>query len=275
MMYVKPSDLRFTDMCIYIDEHVYTSDFDAEKIFEYIFHIVRALALRANFFNKCSYYDDFSIFAATKIYMRLINKKQYQIKSDGTPKLKKIKSILNYIKTILYPLKVDFEQSEYYQGISLDDLVENYDYGFYNIIENSIDRIGISDFKLDLDNICTMCKEFVNTLPHKKDSVEAINIYISILLTFLNQIILDYKNKVKIENCSNFRADVQNNIFNNILDTQKYSDPVLFHLDSSMNNYIEVLCRQFKTFVLNELSESLSNCSDVEFLVYKDELDEC
>lgn len=32
----KPANLKYTDMAIYIDTHIYTNDYDEEKVYQYL-----------------------------------------------------------------------------------------------------------------------------------------------------------------------------------------------------------------------------------------------
>ena len=73
MMYTKPRDVSYTEMCIYIDEHIYSESYDENLIFEYLYHITLMLAKKNNYFNKLSDYDNFAIYGATHLFMRLID----------------------------------------------------------------------------------------------------------------------------------------------------------------------------------------------------------
>ena len=61
MIYQKPKDVTYTEMCMYIDDNVYKDNFDERLVYEYIYHIVYMLAKKAQYFKKNSYYDDFAI----------------------------------------------------------------------------------------------------------------------------------------------------------------------------------------------------------------------
>lgn len=47
--------------------------------------------------------------------MRLRNPRQFEYNDDGTPKLERVKSVLNYVRSTLYPMKVMFERDNYQQ----------------------------------------------------------------------------------------------------------------------------------------------------------------
>ena len=39
MIYKKPKGVKYTDMAIYVDKHVYEDDCDDEMIFQYLYHL--------------------------------------------------------------------------------------------------------------------------------------------------------------------------------------------------------------------------------------------
>ena len=78
--YKKPNNVTYTQMCIWIDANAYKEDCNEELLFEYLYHISRMLAYKRRFFDRADYYDDFAIFMATRIFMRLKNKKQFSEK---------------------------------------------------------------------------------------------------------------------------------------------------------------------------------------------------
>ena len=77
MTYTRPKDVTITAMCIYIDDHIYNGDYNEELVFEYLYHIVYSLSCKDKFFSRFEDYDAFALFCATKIFMRLIDKRQF------------------------------------------------------------------------------------------------------------------------------------------------------------------------------------------------------
>ena len=256
MTFTKPNNIRIVDMCIYIDNNAYTENADPNIIYEYLYHIVYSLAKKNNLFNNYSYYDDFALYCANKLYFRYTNKKQFEINEDGTPKLEKIKSVLNYIKTVLYPLKVDFEQSEYCQTISKETYAEETNYNFDNLISKTISGLHLSDFKFLMQDVGNTCKAFLSTIPYDKNSKEWINIYVSVMLTFLNYITLSNKTLDKLQN-----LHLHNNLnYEHIeqgYEKESIKQAVLYHLPDSMSTYITVLARELKNIVAKDLSDIL------------------
>ena len=259
MIFKRPPNVRIVDMCIYIDEHVYEESFNEQIIYEYLYHIFKSMALNKKLFRKHENIDTFSLYAATRVYLRLTNKKQFQYDENGNPKLKKVKSVANLIRSILYPLKVDFEQSEYYQYIKIDDTEDFISYSFNNLLYKSIDPINKCIFGMVLNDIDKIIKDFLNEIvPYEKSSALFLNIYISVLITLCRQFqlsqkvsqylkYLDKKNKLSSKHLEEAFHNLENTSIS------------LFHLDNSMHQYILILTRQVKHKLGKELTECLQS----------------
>ena len=132
-------------MCIWIDSNVYTDTCDELKLYEYLYHLANMLAHEHKYFIKYEYYDEFALYSASKLFMRLRDPRQFC--SDGSPKLTQVKSVLNYLKTVIYPYKVDFEQQFYAestQEFSIT-LTDTYELGTHISEETTVfERIEIS-----------------------------------------------------------------------------------------------------------------------------------
>ena len=255
MIYKMPPDTKYTDLCIYIDTHVYQPNHDADRIFQYIYLIATMLAQKHNLFERPQYYDEFGLFVARKVYLRLINKKQFEYNSDGTPKLGRVKSILNYLKQSLYYMKVDFEQEEYAQSLT-SDAKDVYDYNYDNVISMALDGIHLSEFDMVMHNITQTCRSFLSTIPYPKSSVTWLNIYTSVMLTLLQHFTLPKKLMAKVGREMQ-RDRLTNIVIERWFHAEKYEEPVLFHIDASLRDYIIVLTRQVKRLIARDLSEVL------------------
>lgn len=253
MTFKKPDDITYTQMCIYIDENVYNKDCDMTLIYEYLYHITYMLARHANLFKKHHYYDDFSIFVANRVYVRLTNKKQFEMNDDGTFRMEKIKSILNYLKAILYPSKVTFEQSEYCQSISKETTLDNLNFNFDTLLNRTSSNIHLSDFKFMLHDVGKTCENFLSSLPYLKTSKEWLNIYTSVMLTFLNMITLPTPVSQRIEHLAETKSLNDDHIVS-AYEKEQLRSAILFHLPDSMKDYILVLARQLKQLVAKDLS---------------------
>lgn len=262
MLYKKPDDVTYVQMAIYVDENVYNPDCTEEQdnlIFQYIYHLVYMLACKGNFFNKAQYYEDFAIYMATQVFMRLRNKKQYELKDDGTPKLKKVKSVLNYIKKTIGPRRVDFQQEFFSQTILPVD-EENYltdvHYTLANQLSQSIDEMAVVDFNVCLSDICKTAKETIKNIPYKNHKATFNNIYLSCLLTFLNSITLSRQDILRLDGLK--RGKLGNpQLVEELYVKQSEDCVILYHLDKNMTQYIDVLTRKMKHAIAKDLSMTL------------------
>ena len=264
MTYTKPSNVSYTDMCIYIADNIYTDHYKEELVFEYLYHIVLMLALKAKLFTRNCYYDSFAIFAASRIFFRLTNKKQFDLDDSGQPVMKRIKSVLNYTKKTLYYLKVDYEQREYSQSLVSDEVNTTYNYD--NVVRDSVRNLSLVEFEMTMNDIAKTCKMFLKTIPYKQSSADWMNIYTSVLLTFMNSITIRNKNLRRIDHLSSTNRLKDSNLQDMFL-VEKYEKPILFHLDETMSDYITVLTRQLRKIVAKDLSSIIhTNVSDEVFI---------
>ena len=258
MTYRKPANIKYTDMCIYIDNTVYTEDKDDNLIFEYLYHLSVMFASKYKYFKNREYLDNFGIFAATHFFMRLTNERQF-LEESNPKKLDKIKSILNYIKQIIYAIKVQFEQSEYYQSIN-DDVeicvADSTIYTYKNQIQETLDKLNKVEFNLYLEEIPNVVKEFLQNIPHIKGSNEWLNIYTSCLLTLLNSITMSNAGKRKLAVTLNSNSDPVA-MCERIYKREQEDNIILFHLDESYRNYISVLIQKLKHIIASNLSTNL------------------
>ncbi len=218
------------------------------------------LASKASLFARHQYYDSFALFAANRLYFRLTNPKQFEL-INGEPRMKKISSILNYANKVLYPIKVDFEQSEYAQTV-LSRPEEELEYNYDNVIKSSLEGVYRVEFDMVLHDIGKTCRLFLSTLPYKKNSAEWLNIYVSVMLTLLDSITLKNKNVRRIKHLESTNRLHERHL-DSMFGNEKQCEAILFHLPESMRDYITVLTRQLRRIVARDLLESIENYSQL------------
>lgn len=254
MIFKKPEGVRYVDMAMYIDEHVYEPNHDEAKIFEYLYHLFYILAVKKCYFKVNSDYDNYALFGAEAVYIRLTNKKQFL--PDGDPhKLKKIKSCLNYIKRVLFALKVDYQNSEFREVISgyitqdksTDDIKKMLEDKASN---NYCDQLEV-EVTYYLNRITRTIKTYLKDIPFSADKLLMKNIYMSCILTFLNSITWSNANKAKVDFRVNKNLSVTDTV--NKIYEQESEDVILYHLDQSMRTYIKVLVNRIKALVAKDL----------------------
>lgn len=250
MTYYKPKDLSYSDLCIWCDKNAYEPDCDINKLYEYLYLIAVMLAKHHKFFKHSYLYDRFGLYIATRMYLRLFNPKQYELKEDGTPKMVKLKSVLNYMRAMLFGAKCDFEQLEYTQILSKE--VEDSDVGIISdidtTIQDSLNDIESCEFSIYLQTLPSTVKKFIDKLSFKFNKVELNNIYLSCILTLLSHITINNKDKKRLLKTRNVELSQLEYLYK--LESSK---PVLFHLDDSLAPLINVLVNELKQLIAKEL----------------------
>ena len=127
----KPSKMKYTDLCIYIDKTIYNRDennnptslrtLSSEEevnVYNYLCNLIVALSHTKKLFPKWEQYEEFSYSYATDVFIRLTSKDQDF--SCEAKRLKPIKSILNYVKNTIYFAAVTYRNATYDQLITAD-----------------------------------------------------------------------------------------------------------------------------------------------------------
>lgn len=261
-------------MCIYIDRTAYTEEHDAQTIFEYLYHLVKHLAKDKGYFRRKEYYDDFGIFGATRAYMRLVNPKQF----DDAYKMQPLKSILNYLNATIYPMKVDFEQSTYYQPIISESLDESALYNFSNLLCGHTDFTARTAFDLMLEGIGPICNECVETIPYSNNKVIKYNLITSVKLSFLHQLTFTRATENYINQL--ISTNRINDLHIDEAFAKKQNEVLLYHLPESFREYVLLLLRKTKAKIASELNETLSQqwvdplLADAIVITYRNEVEQ-
>lgn len=254
MFFKKPSSVTYTQMAIYVDKTCYEQDRDENLIFQYLYHLFYILAVKKCYFKTSEDYDNYALYGAEEVYRRLTNPKQF-LPDDDPKKLPKIKSCLNYIKNILYALRVNYQKFQFGE-VFCDESVQDKD---VKILEEDIKSRAVSESysltKIDthyyLQKIPNTIKEYLNTSPYSKDKTILKNIYLSCLLTLLSNITWSNANKQTIQARTLKGLDIEN-LVNKVYEEES-KDLILWHLDPSMGNYVKTLINKIKSIIKKDL----------------------
>jgi hypothetical protein len=252
-MFFERPDVRYVDMCIYIDEHIYTDDYDVSRVYQYLYHIIRMIALKRAYFPKKVDLDDFSLYAASSYYMRLTDERQFSSDSPIEP----VRSILNYIRKTLFSVRREYCRKHFNDNeVCESDIVSIDTDSFSNYVSRKIDYIGKIDFGSCLETTQVLVKKYLMDIPYKYGTSTWNNIYISCMMSFLNSITL--KNR-DIKRINNFKRpnSLTDEMLNKLYLEERYAPTILFHLDSSMYNYITILTNKIRHKIAADLSQSL------------------
>jgi len=274
MFFDKP-DIRYVDMCIYIDNNAYTSKCENDLIYEYLYHIIMMLSVKWDYFDSVKTADDFSLYAASVYYMRLKDKRQFEENSSIEP----IRSILNYIKKTLYSIKASYIKKylKEQNTVGEDQLLSLDLDGFRCFASHLISPLDKCDFSYCLEDIQYVIKDTLKTVPYKKNSVMYHNIYISCILSFLNSITL--RNSV-LKRINNFKrpTSLTDDLLESLYLRERYNSVILYHLDDSMKNYIAILTNKIRVTIAKELSytihKSMPSCVNMKNLLMSNTFEE-
>ena len=253
--YTKPKNLRYVDMCIWIDKNAYGEDCDDIKLYEYLYHLCRMLARKRSFFDKTADLDDFAAYAATEVFMRFRDSRQFG--DGGSRKIKKIKNTLDYLKKVIHPKFLDYINEAKGNQPQLEEsewAIVTYD--FHNKIQETLAENRIAEFDCILHDIPSTIRKYMVKIPVSRYSAEWENIYISCLLTFLNAVTLSKSGLKKVEpgngRCSDCKTYTAYRY-------EREKEPILFHLENNMSCYVQTLTNIIMRLVARDISESIDS----------------
>lgn len=245
-------------MAVYIDHYMYKPQKERDDllIYQYIYHITYMLACKRKMFQTARDYDMYALYSAGKVYGRIINQKQF-ITESGQEPMKKITSILNYIKASLLGMKVSYQREEFQMvydpnlgfdstsyELAVKDSIKK-DYTNQYIIEDTIDM-----FK----KIPSITRKVVKSTPYSSDPIMFRRLYISCLLSFLNSITLTNKEKEKISKKESSGKNIDE-IKYQYIDNKTDNSVILWRLDNKLYNYVDILVKRVKAKAADELGE--------------------
>ena len=273
LTYSKQNGLKYTEMCMWVDENAKyiknTNEYPEieAKVFEYLYHVLYALAYKYGFFANYADYDDFAVYAAGDVYMSMKKKLIHKGEIIRGKEVVPIKSCLNYIKATLNPLKVNFQNMHFFTVLSdeQDPRVAN----IGDILKEDIQR----DYRPRLAKAYVEASEELpniawDVLQHdsiffRKDKEMVVRLYLSIMLTLVNDLTLPSKVRKKLSK-NTLVSQVPQKQTSRFMKAYEYNkDPaILWHLDESYSNYVKLLTTKVK----KEFSKRF------EYILHKDEL---
>lgn len=261
-LFKKPDNMKYTDMCIWIDNNAYREDCDETKFVEYTYHIIKMLAYIGKYFNDPDVYEDFTLFGTMLAFNRYHNKKQFKYKEDGTPCVKRVTSILNYLKQCLYFWKIQYEQQTYSQINQTENPSNPTSHKYITPVHVSS---HLSQFEMEdyMKNLKSAIYKYLSNIPEVSSGKEWKNIYISCFLTLSSAFTLPQRYYLIYRKCGKNPTYIENNL-HKLTRMCEENCVTLYHLDESKKDYIKVLCRKLKKHIAKELSEIISSYEEPE-----------
>lgn len=254
--FVKPSHLRYVDLCIYIDNTFYTPERNDSLCFEYMYLLAYMLASKARYFNNVDDYDAYACYLAQSTYQRMTN-----------PNKVKIKSVLNYMRSIMYFRKVSYLRESFSEVI---DPEYNQKWNSDLYIEKELTRLESKNYYLLQEIVFDIIKSIPNIIKenipevYKRDKITYRNIYLSSLISLLSQITLT-------ESKEKYYEDKQNSVssFNDTeyFNKHKGEEICCWRIDKDLESIIRLVLNKSKNTIAQDIRETME-----EFKIDEDEL---
>ena len=261
MLWKKPANLKYTDLCIFIDENVPKIINPGENpelentIYNYLWLLVKALAIKKFMFTDFQDYDMYAFYAANRLFFALRKNQLNQGKTIKGKLIRPIKSCLNYTKALLYPMKIEYQRESFREVIEEEFVSKKFDaFAYKERLKNEArDVHGVTtQFKEHVRDVIIANGQLLDNIlqksPFNSSTPEYQNLKLSILLTSIQ-----------------------------ILKTKKKLDAVpqsviLWHLPKSMSSYTKVLLKEFFTALKLEIIDcyKMADISeqDLEHILY-------
>ena len=251
MQWKKDANLKYTDLCIYIDENIPNIVNPGEhpeienKIYNYLWLLVKALAIKKCMFKNFQDYDSYSFYAANRLFFALRKNYWNQGKTIKGKEIRPIKSCLNYTKALLYPMKIEYQNEEYREVISEEFVSKKFDaYVFKEKLRadarssQDMNKNFKMYLKSSFSNIDKTLDKVLQKSPFAPNTEDFKKLKISILLNAINSL----KQKKKLDS--------------------ELPTIILWKLPKSMGSYVRILLKEFYT----EIKLEIMDCHQVTYM---------
>lgn len=258
MQWKKPAGLKYTDLCIYIDNNITKIVNPGEHpdientIYNYLWLLVKALAIKKSMFQNFQDYDPYAFYSANRLYFALRKNQLNKGKIIKGKEIRPIKSCLNYTKALLYPMKIEYQRENYREIIDEEFVSKKFD--AFTFKENLKAGIRQEQGNTELfreyvveaiEDLGKLLNKSLEKLPFNKESTEYKRIKISILLNCLNNL----KTKGKLN-----------------VDPQTV---IVWKLPKSLGNYIRILLKEFYAKFADEIVQCYNDTAMDDDIVEK------
>jgi actin-related protein len=218
-------------------------------VYNYLWLLVKALAIKKCMFTDFQDYDMYAFYAANRLFFALRKNQLNQGKTIKGKLIRPIKSCLNYTKALLYPMKIEYQRESFKEVIEEEFVSKKFDAFAYKeqLKDRARDCAGVTQqFREHLQETLSknslILDKVLQKSPFNKDTTEYQNLKISILLNSIQ--ILKTKKKLEVANQS----------------------IILWHMPKSMANYTKILLKEFFMELKLEIMDcyKASDISDME-----------
>lgn len=257
-LFTKPKNVSYTQMSIWLDENFYKEDCDDTKAYTYLWLLAYMLACKHKYFSNVKDYEGFASYVANDTFTRMRCKEKSRVKSG-----------LNYIKSVLYFRKVAYEKERHQEVINPEfDL--NWDADNYSRQQKlKLEKTNREITKIIIEDIFATIPLLIKKhIPNvfKFNKVLYNNLYTSCLLSMSARLTLTNMHKKNKEMRFN-----STRVFNEVVYYANHLDNLeckLWHLPKAIENVIIIVLNK----TMNELKLMIqdtiisSYISDEEFM---------
>ncbi len=199
--YNKNNNLKYTQLCMFIDAHMREVAKTGENpgleatIYEYLYHIIYALARKSCYFKNFEDYDKYSLYAASEVYVAMRNKYAHEGEEVRGKIIVPVKSCLNYIKTVMFPLKINYQRTEFTSvadpglGQDTSGTIDN----ARQAIQSEYRKALTDDYEEAISAIPRYIHRYLARSPFRDDKNMCNKLYLSAMLTLINSITIPYR----------------------------------------------------------------------------------
>lgn len=238
--YVKPKNVRVSDICAYVNKYFNTEMLSDEDLYKDLYYISMALAKQRKLFYRwkasAEIYDEFALYVASELFVR--------VQKSG-----RLENVLNYVSASLHPLFLHFVKEFGYNKECFGQGDGEYICPTVDIDVNARSFYKI-EFSSCLEDVCKSLRSVVSKSRCSSDNY--LNVYISCLLT-LHDFIVNARDAIRRKDTS-------------ISDIYDDFEVVLFRLEDTYADSVRLLVRK----AINNIAVDLSALSGYE--MYADDV---
>lgn len=241
----KDPKLKYTDLCVFIDANIDKIAVAGEypeienQVYNYLWLLVKALAIKKCMFKNFSDYDGYATHAANRLFFALRKNYLNQGKTIKGKQIRPIKSCLNYTKALLYPMKVEYQNEAFREIITEEFVSKKFDSFLYKekLKTAASAAQGVTEkFRLYLKDSLSGISAILDKVLKNSLFVTNPTIYKKLKISLL----LNTLNSLKLKN----RLD------------SDLPTVIVWKLPKSMSGYVRVLLKEFYT----ELKLEILDC---------------
>ena len=250
MIFSKPENKKYTQMCMEFDEEFYKPNRDDGKLFKYMYLMFYMWACKGNYFRKFEDFDGYAQYAATKLYTRYLKKEKNGLR---------IKSLRNYTQSCKNRMKIDYQKETFEQVTQKGDKdVLTFEQAYRDNLRASYSRQNIFDDMNELlKKFPAIATQVINESPYKNDAKLCKHIYQSCLLTFLSSITLTNNVIDRLASKQESKVISDNYV---IKQYQKNLEEslILWNLDSDYSDVVLLLVNKIRSKMSEEINGVIS-----------------